>query len=108
MEEVSDLLYLANQMGLITVLFGRALDMEQKRGVPFSMTQNNCKTWRDIQESQMEKENEKPMKLRDIRGMLILLTIGLCASLITFFAELIMHNVIKKIRTRKQVTRQMW
>ena len=85
MDEVNDLLYLANQMGLITGLFEQTLHNRTK-----------CSTWNAIQESHMQRENENVIELHDIRGMMILLSIGLSAALLTFIIELIMHS--KKIK----------
>ena len=87
MDEVNYFLHLANQMGLIRGLYEQALDIKGK-----------CSTWKIIQESHLKREDENIIKLRDIRGMIILLSIGLSASLLTFIVELIMHNMIKKIR----------
>ena len=85
MDEVNDLLYLANQMGLITGLFEQTLHNRTK-----------CSTWNAIQESHMQRGNENVIELHDIRGMMILLSIGLSAALLTFIIELILHS--KKIK----------
>ena len=90
MDEVNDLLTLANQMGLITGLFEQTEPNRTK-----------CSTWNAIQESHMERGAENVIEFDDIRGMLILLSIGLGAAILTFIIELIMHNAIKS--KKKQV-----
>ena len=91
MNEVNDLLHLANQMGLIEGLFEQAFDNEKQ-----------CRTWKVIQESHLERGKENVIQLHDIRGMVILLCTGLSAALLTFIVELITYETVKIIKTKKR------
>ena len=76
MEEVNQLIHLANQMGLLEGLIEQTLENRTK-----------CSTWRDIYESHMEKGYNIVLQLDDICGLMILLSIGLSIAFVAFMAE---------------------
>ena len=76
MEEINQLMDIANQMGLVDGLF--------KQTVPNS---TECTTWHDIEASHMSKESKKVLKLDDIFGIMILLFIGTSSALLVLIAE---------------------
>ena len=76
MEEVNQLLDIANQMGLVDGLF--------KQTVPNS---TKCATWHDIEASHMSKDSKKVLSFDDIFGMMILLFIGISSALLVSMAE---------------------
>ena len=76
LEEVNQLIHLANQMGLIEGLIEQTLDNRTK-----------CSTWSDIYESHMEKGENVVLDIDDICGLMILLSIGLSIALTAFMGE---------------------
>ena len=85
MEEVNQLLDLANQMGLIKGLFEQSLHNRTK-----------CSSWSDIYDSHLEKRKNAVLGFDAIRGMTILLSIGLSAALLVFMLEHITHWTAQK------------
>ena len=55
-----------------------------------------CRTWNDVYESHMEKENNVVLKFDDIKGILIILAIGFAAATLIFTLENFNHRVINK------------
>ena len=80
MEEVNQLIDLANQMGLIKGLFEQTVSNRTK-----------CSTWNDIYNSHLEKRKNVVLGFDAIRGMTSLLFIGLSAALLVFIFEHITH-----------------
>ena len=76
MEEVNQLIHLANQMGLIGGLIEQTLENRTK-----------CSTWSDIYESHMEKRDHVVLHFDDICGLMILLSIGLSLAFTSFLGE---------------------
>ena len=76
LEEVNQLIHLANQMGLIEGLIEQTLENRTK-----------CSTWSDIYESHMQKGDNVVLQLDDICGLIILLSIGLSLALTSFLGE---------------------
>ena len=85
-DDVNELLNLASQMGLVEGLFGETL----KNG-------SKCDTWNDIQATHRGNEENVVLKLDDVKGMLILLIIGLGSSISVFIGEMVVHR-LKKIK----------
>ena len=61
---------------------------------------SKCDTWNDIKATHRGTEVNVILKTDDIQGILILLAIGLGASLLIFMVEILMHRSKKK---KKQV-----
>ena len=91
MEEVNQLLDLANQMGLIKGLFEQTVHNKTK-----------CSTWNYIYESHMEKRENVVLGFDAIRGMTILLLIGLSGALLVFVIEPMAH-----LTAQEQVVREI-
>ena len=84
MEEVNQLIHLANQMGLIEGLIEQTLENRTK-----------CSSWSDIYESHMQKGDNVVLQLDDICGLIILLSIGLSFALVAFLGEQMMLVTLK-------------
>ena len=55
-----------------------------------------CNTWNDIYESHSVKENNAKLKFEDIKGTLILLSIGLGTAIILFLLENVNYRLMKR------------
>ena len=48
-----------------------------------------CWTWHDVKQSHMKDDHKMVVKLEDIRGLIILLVVGLCGAITILTMELI-------------------
>ena len=55
-----------------------------------------CNTWNDIYESHAVRENNAKLKFEDIKGTLILLSIGLGTAIILFLLENVNYRLMKR------------
>ena len=85
LDEVNQLLHLANQMGLIEGLIEQTLENRTK-----------CSTWSDIYEAHMDKRDHVVLHFDDIYGLMILLSIGLSLAFTSFLGEKMIHWSLRK------------
>ena len=85
MKEVNQLIDLATQMGLIEGLFEETVQNRTK-----------CRTWSDIYESHMEKREDVAIGFDAIKGLMILLSIGLTMALVVFVGEHIAYRRVQR------------
>ena len=85
LEEVNQLIHLANQMGLLEGLIEQTLENRTK-----------CSTWSDIYESHMEKGENVVIGFKAIRGLMVLLSIGMCLALAAFMGEQMRYWTLQK------------
>ena len=83
MEDTNHILELALQMGLIKRLYDTAIS--NVAGSNFT----RCRTWHDIEASHGANNPNTILEIEEIRGMLLMLSIGLCASLFMFMGEIL-------------------
>ena len=85
LNDVNYLLNLASQMGLIEGLYEKVRQNATK-----------CNAWNDILATHKRTEGSLIIVMNDIKGILALLTIGLCISIIAFIVEVLRPKSKKK------------
>ena len=85
MEEVNQLLDLANQMGLIKGLYDQTVHNRTK-----------CNTWNEIYDSHIEERGKIVLGFDAIRGLMILLVVGLSVALFIFIIEHMAHWTVQE------------
>ena len=80
MDDLNRLIVISQQMGFMNNLFEKNVANSTK-----------CRTWKQVAESHMMRNQDVRIRLKDLGGMLILLAVGLGAALIIFFAEKMVH-----------------
>ena len=83
LEDTNHILELALQMGLIQSLYDKTIS--NAAGSNFT----RCRTWHDIEASHGANNPNIILEFEEIRGMLLTLAIGLCASLFIFMGEIL-------------------
>ena len=75
---------------------GFSLESELDNQLPNA---TKCLTWHDVKQSHMTKDQNVVVKLDDIYGMIILLTVGLGGSVMIMIVELLSKAALKKIES---------
>ena len=83
LEDTNLILQQALQMGLIKSLYDKTIS--NAAGSNFT----RCRTWHDIEASHGANNPNIILGIEEIRGMLLMLFIGLCASLFIFMGEIL-------------------
>ena len=92
LEDTNELILLAHQMGLIDRLF------KNNEG-----NATKCSTRSGVRSTNTERDQKRVLEIKDIYGMLILITIGLSGALLVFVGECIIHKVnctVQKMKKR--------
>ena len=87
-------------MGLIKGLYDKTIS--NAAGSNFTQ----CSTWRDIEASHLT--NSPILGAEEIRGMLLMLSIGLSMALSAFLGELLTHKLLRGCRGKKKVVKMTW
>ena len=82
MEDTNELILLAHQMGFIDQTFKKHAGNATK-----------CLTRSAVRSTNKERDQMRVLEMKDIYGMLILLSIGLSGALLVFMSEYIMHKI---------------
>ena len=75
---------------------GFSLESELDNHLPNA---TKCLTWHDVKQSHMTKDQNVVVKLDDIYGMIILLTVGLGLGVMIMIMELFSKALLKKIKS---------
>ena len=97
MEDFNYLLRIRQQMGFS---FGNEL----KRKVPNA---TKCLTWNDVKKSHNIDDQKLLIKFDDINGMVILLLMGLCGSVVIMVVELLSKDLVMEISSSILLERSM-
>ena len=80
-------------------------DAEKSVG-KFLPNATKCDTWNDVRASHLSRNHRVVVSLDDVKGTLILLSIGLGVATITLFLELEVMRMMTKARKSKRKARQ--
>ena len=93
LEEVNQLIDLANQMGLIEGLFAQTVHNRTK-----------CDTWNEIHDSHMEGREKVVIGFNAIHGLMILLVVGLSVALLIFMMEHMAYWTVKEQLVNRNIS----
>ena len=93
--------YLQDFNYLMDLMNQMDLEFSRNRILDYLPNSTNCMTWPDVKASHETDSPKVIIRIENIYGMLILLAVGLCGSLIVFILELFM-SALKEWQGRRR------